>query len=193
MNEKLIKENIIWVILLLAVVIGGGYFTYDKGMNVLANMEDIKTKKQEFEKKDQTLQGLLKAQEAKKMGKKKQSESGKIIYKVMGAQFTSEASFGIMFENILSNIAASGIRIRSIDYNYAPQDDKILLTNIEGYNACELSFTAVGKYAQLQNFFKNIAKEKYLSSIQEIYLEPYDNDKSILIAKFKIRIYTQTI
>ena len=98
-----------------------------------------------------------------------------------------------MFENILSNITNSGLRIRTIDYNYSPADDKILQTNSPGYNACELAFLTVGNYSQLQNFFKNIAKENYLTGINEIYLEPYDKDKSILIARFKIRLYTKTI
>ena len=98
-----------------------------------------------------------------------------------------------MFENVLANITNSGIKIRSIDYNYQPVDDKVLLTNMDGYNACELSFVTVGNYTQLQNFFKNITKEKYLTNIYEIYIEPYDKDKTILIAKFKIRLYTKTI
>ena len=78
-----------------------------------------------------------------------------------------------MFENILANITNSGLRIRSIDYNYSPTDDKVLSANAPGYNACELSFVAVGNYSQLQTFFKSIAKENYLSGINEIYLEPF--------------------
>ncbi|MBR1616718.1 hypothetical protein IJ670_01055, partial [bacterium] len=103
------------------------------------------------------------------------------------------ASFGIMFENVLANITNSGLRIRSIDYNYAPTEDKVLEAKAPGYNACELSFVAVGNYSQLQTFFKNIAKENYLSGINEIYIEPYDADKTILIARFKIRLYTKTV
>jgi len=87
----------------------------------------------------------------------------------------------------------SGLRIRSIDYNYTPSDDPIVNASVPGYNACELSFVTVGSYAQLQTFLKNLAKENYLTGVYEIYLEPYDRDKSILISKFKIRLYTKTI
>lgn len=192
-QEKLLKENILWIIMVVLVIGGCGYGIYQFGKSVFANMEDIKTKTAEYQAKDMELKKIKASLEAKKKNKKKQTESGKIIYEVLREQFTPEASFGIMFENILSNITNSGVRIRSIDYNYAPQDDRIIMTNIEGYNACELSFVAVGKYMQLQNFFRNIAKEKYLSDIQEIYIEPYDKDKSILIARFKIRLYTRSI
>mgnify|MGYP002869960526 CR=1 FL=1 len=98
-----------------------------------------------------------------------------------------------MFENILANITNSGLRIRSIDYNYSPTEDAILEASIPGYNACELSFVTVGTYTQLQTFLKNIAKETYLTGINEIYLEPYDKDKTILISRFKVRLYTRTI
>ena len=98
-----------------------------------------------------------------------------------------------MFENIISNITNSGVRIRSIEYNYRPGDDAVLNTGAPGYNACELSFVTVGTYAQYQRFFKNLAKENYLTNIYEIYIEPYDKNKTILISKFKVRLYTKTV
>ena len=68
---------------------------------------------------------------------------------------------------------------RSIEYNYQPTEDKILSTNLGGYNACELSFVTVGSYSQFQNFFKNIAKENYLSNIYEVYIEP--KNKTLMV------------
>ena len=124
---------------------------------------------------------------------KKEAKSGKVIYEVPGQQFSSEASFGVIFENLLANLTNSGVRIRSIEYNYQPSGDKILDANLSGYNACEISFVSVGNYSQFQRFFKNIAKEPYLSNIYEVYIEPYDRDKTILITRFKIRLYTKTI
>ena len=108
-------------------------------------------------------------------------KSGKVIFEVLDQQFSSQASFGIMLENVISTIVNSGVRIRSIEYNYNPQGDMIKDTGAPGYNACELSFVAVGSYAQFQTFFKNLTKENYLTNIYEIYIEPYDKDKTILI------------
>jgi hypothetical protein len=92
-----------------------------------------------------------------------EGKSGKVIYEVLDQQFSAEASFGIMFENIIANITNSGLRIRSIDYNYTPQNDKILQTNAAGYNVCELSFTTTSLYISLGlllgrglSFLKNI-------------------------------------
>ena len=190
--EKLIKENILYIIIALAAFIGGIVAIVYFGSTVFQNLGEIRAQKESLER----LQEELKTKQTAMAGnraKKKESKSGKVIYEVLGQQFSAEASFGIMFENILSNITNSGLRIHAIDYNYKLTDDKILQTNLQGYNACELSFTAIGSYTQLQNFFKNIAKENYLTSISEVYIEPYDKDKSILITRFKIRLYTKTI
>ena len=190
--EKLIKEKILYILIIVIAVIGGIYGVIHFATLAYDSYNEAVQKKAELETKQDKL-AQLKRQNQSNQVKKKESESGKVIYEVLGQQFSPEASFGIMFENILSNITNSGVRIRSIDYNYQPVDDKIIMTNVAGYNACELSFVTVGKYAQFQQFFKNIAKEKYLSSLYEVYIEPYDKDKTILIVKFKIRLYTKSI
>lgn len=191
--EKMIKENILFILLPILAFFGGIYAVYHFGSLAGASQSELTSKKSELETKKSQLEQIKQQKLSSQTQKKKESGSGKVIYEVLGEQFSPEASFGIMFENVLANITNSGIKIRSIDYNYQPVDDKVLLTNMDGYNACELSFVTVGNYTQLQNFFKNITKEKYLTNIYEIYIEPYDKDKTILIAKFKIRLYTKTI
>ena len=191
--EKLIKDNLLYILIVAIAFFGGIYAVYHFGYQAYENLSEASSKKEELTSKQQRLEQIKKQKASEKKEKKKEAQSGKIIYEVLGQQFSPEASFGIMFENVLANITNSGLRIRSIDYNYSPAEDKILLTNTPGYNACELSFVTVGNYTQLQNFLKNIAKENYLTSITEIYLEPYDRDKTILISRFKIRLYTKTI
>ena len=186
--EKLIKDNILILAVVIIIFCGGGYQVYNVIMDTVNNYSEVENKKNELTTKKEKLQQQLEANKKRSEQLEKSASSGKVIY-----EFSAEASFGIMFENVLSNITNSGVRIRSINYNYQPADDAILLSNIPGYNACELSFVTVSNYVQLQSLFKNIAKEKYLSNINEVYIEPYDKDKTILIAKFKIRLYTKTI
>ncbi len=194
--ERLLKENIVFILIVIAVLVGGLYGVFVLGSKTVNSINEG-NEKQELLKTKQDMLDNLRRQKAEaekpKEDKKKESESGKIIYEVLGQQFSAEASFGIMFDNILANMTNSGLRIRSIDYNYSPSNDKIVEANVPGYNACELSFVTVSNYTQLQTFLKNIAKENYLTSISEIYLEAYDKDKTILIARFKIRLYTKTI
>ncbi len=196
--DKLIKDKILWLVFVIVILFGGCFCVIQVAQGYLEQSNQKNEQQSALEGKKQELQNLensLKAKEVQEV-KKTTSTSGKIIYEVPGQQFTAEASFGIMFENLLSNISNSGVRIRSIRYNYNPADDRIISATREsggGYNVCELSFVAVGNYAQFQNFFKSLAKEKYLSNIYEMYIEPYDKDKSILINRFKVRLYTKTI
>ena len=193
--EKFLKENLIIIVVAIAAFAGLLYFAIISTTAAIDNNSMVTEKEMELQTKQQKLEQLKRQNQIneEKKKNKKTTSSGKVIYEVLGQQFSPEASFGIMFENLLANMTNSGVRIRSIDYNYLPQDDKIMMTNVAGYNACELSFTTVSTYSQLQTFFKNIIKEKYLSNIAEIYIEPYDNDKTILISKFKVRLYTRTI
>lgn len=193
--EKLIKENLIFILLPILVIVAGGYFAYTYTMEALDTNNAVIDKQQEVETKKQKVQQLMREKQTVKEQpkEKKVAKSGKVIYEVLDQQFSPEASFGIMFENVISNVTSSGVKIRSIEYNYHPQDDKVLAANAPGYNACELSFVTVGSYSQLQAFFKNITKENYLTNIYEVYIEPYDKNKAILIAKFKIRLYTKIV
>ncbi len=196
--ERFLKEKLVYLILPI-IVIGVVVYLLFAGPTetnagaVLQKMNEVAAKQNDLSVKKDRLELLKKQKESENVEVKKEAKSGKVIYGVSGEQFTPEASFGIIFENLLANLTNSGVRIRSIEYNYHPGDDKILSANIGGYNACEISFVSVGSYTQFQNFFKNIAKEKYLSNIYEIYIEPYDRDKTILITRFKIRLYTKTI
>ena len=196
-NSTFIQDNILFILLPILALAVGVYFSYTNitlGLEAHSTLQEKKAEKQTKQSKlSQLLEAKRRQEEAEKSEVKKESKSGKVIYEVLGQQFSPEASFGIMFENILSNIATSGVRIRSISYNYTPQTDKVLQTNAPGYNACELSFTTISNYSQLQRFFKSLAKESYLTNIYEVYIEPYDKDKTILITKFKIRLYTKTM
>ncbi len=117
---------------------------------------------------------------------------GKKIYELEGTQFSPEASFAPLFEVVLTIAQNSGVRIRSIDYNYAPEADPIYASRLPEYNVCELSIVAVGTYSQLQNFFKGLMKDSNLNYLAEVEMQPWEKDRTILISNVKVRLYTKT-
>lgn len=119
-------------------------------------------------------------------------EGGKRIYVAEDMEFSPEASFAPLFEDMINVAKASGIRFRSIKYNYSPSEDIIYAARINGYNVCELDIVAAGSYVQFQNFFKGFLKEDYLNSIAEVDMYPYSDNRAILIANLKLRLYTRT-
>ena len=117
---------------------------------------------------------------------------GKKIYELEGTQFSPEASFAPLFETVLTIAQSSGVRIRSINYNYSPESDPIFAARLPEYNVCELSIVSVGTYSQLQNFFKGLMKDTNLNYLAEVEMQPWDKDRTILIANVKVRLYTKT-
>jgi len=194
--EKFLKDKLLYLIIPPLILFAVIYLLVGQPETSVSplfqKISEVGAKQNDLQVKRDRLDILRKQKESEKKVTKKESKSGKVIYGVPGEQFSAEASFGIVFENLLANLTNSGIKIRSIQYDYQPENDKILSANLGGYNACEISFVSVGSYAQFQNFFKNIAKEQYLSNIYEVYIQPYDKDKTILITRFKIRLYTRT-
>ena len=189
---NILKENAVYVLPILVVLVLFVNFVipqFDKGLKSYRNMNDSKTQYEQVKEQ----YDALKAQQELQNRQKKVVKDGKIVFDAPDMRFSPDASFAPLFELVLTIAQQSGIRIRSIDYNYAPQEDMIFAAKINGYNVCELNMVTVGSYTELQNFFKSIMKEQYLTNLAEVELTPWEKDKKVLIAKIKLRLYTRTI
>ena len=102
MNSKFLQDNIIYFFIPIIVIGLGIYFSVTKITETFQKADVLEQKQQEQQTKKNKLNQLLAAK--KKLEQieevKKEGKSGKVIYEVLGQQFSSEASFGIMFENI---------------------------------------------------------------------------------------------
>ena len=189
---NILKENAVYVLPILAVLVLFVNFVipqFGKGLKSYRNMNDSKTQYEQVKEQ----YDALKAQQELQNRQKKVVKDGKVVFDAPDMRFSPDASFAPLFELVLTIAQQSGIRIRSIDYNYAPQEDMIFAAKINGYNVCELNMVTVGSYTELQNFFKSIMKEQYLTNLAEVELTPWEKDKKVLIAKIKLRLYTRTI
>lgn len=189
---NILKENTVYVLpILVALVLFVNFVVpqFSKGLKSYRNMNDSKTQYEQVKEQ----YDALKAQQELQNRQKKVVKDGKVVFDAPDMRFSPDASFAPLFELVLTIAQQSGIRIRSIDYNYAPQEDMIFAAKINGYNVCELNMVTVGSYTELQNFFKSIMKEQYLTNLAEVELTPWEKDKKVLIAKIKLRLYTRTI
>lgn len=189
---NILKENAVYVLPIFLVIILFFVFVTPKFPSTINAVKILKQNETSY--KDQKKQyDSLKFQQDNQNRTKKVVKDGKVIFDAPGMQFSPDASFAPLFELVLTIAQQSGIRIRAIDYNYAPEEDMIFSARIEGYNACELNMIAVGTYSEFQVFFKTVMKEQYLTSLVELELTPWEKDKKILIAKIKLRLYTRTM
>ena len=189
---NILKDNIVYVLpILIAFVLFVNFVVpeFNKGVKTFRRLVDTKTQYEQVKEQ----YDMLKAQQDMQNRQKKVVKDGKVIFDAPDMRFSPDASFAPLFELVLTIAQQSGIRIRAIDYNYTPQDDMIFAAKINGYNVCELNMVTVGSYTELQNFFKSIMKEQYLTNLAEVELTPWEKDKKVLIAKIKLRLYTRTI
>ena len=189
---NILKENIIYVLPIFIVLIIFVNFVIPQSGKSLKSFERANKSKEQYEQVKEQFEAL-KAQQELQNRQKKVVKDGKIVFDAPDMRFSPDASFAPLFELVLTLAQQSGIRIRAIEYNYAPQQDIIFAAKINGYNVCELDMITVGTYTELQTFFKSIMKEQYLTYLSEVELTPWDKDKKVLIAKIKLRLYTRTI
>lgn len=189
---NILKENALYAALIVVALFLCGFFVFPEAGKSIEAFSQMKSKEVSYNQLKEQYDALKVQQEAQNRAKKV-IKDGKVIFDAPGMQFSPDASFAPLFELVLSIAQQSGIRIRAIDYNYAPAEDVIFAAKLQGYNACELSMVAVGTYSEFQTFFKTLMKEQYLSNIAEVEIAPWDKNKKILITKFKLRLYTRTM
>ncbi len=189
---NILKENIIYVLPIFVAFFVFINFVIPQFNKDISSIRNVKSAKAQYEEVQQQY-NMLKAQQELQNRQKKVVKDGKIVYDAPDMRFSPDASFAPLFELVLTIAQQSGIRIRAIDYNYAPQEDIVFAAKINGYNVCELNMVAVGSYVEFQTFFKTIMKEQYLTNLAEVELTPWEKDKKVLIAKIKLRLYTRTI
>ena len=120
-------------------------------------------------------------------------EGSKVVYENQEFNFSKDASFAPLIEKFIDISKLSGVRIHSIDYNYAPVGDPVFDAQNPGYNVCELSVTAAGHYNNFQKLFETIIADANIMNLSMIDIAPWEANYSILVGKFKLRLYTKTM
>ncbi len=188
---QIIKDNILSLLIVIVVLVLGFKYVPPEVTKAIDLAKQTSSAKQELSQRENNVSSLRAQAEAAARAKVPPKD-GKKIYELEGAQFSAEASFAPLFEVVLSIAQNSGIKIRSINYNYAPEGDPVYAAHLPEYNVCELQIQAIGSYVQLQTFFKGLMKDNNLNYLAEVEMQPWEKDKTILITNVKIRLYTKT-
>lgn len=180
------KEAILYIILFVLVLIfllvklkPQLFQVYDLEKSIGAKSTEIVDLERKLE--------ALKAAEAQKMNL---AGLNKTIYKPGEESVDAEASFTIIFDDIIQMAKYNGIKIYSIEYAYNPTDDEFVKSASDKYNVCQLKMQVIADYADLENFVKEIYKYPYLINIEKIELTPYQKNKKILISNVQLKLYS---
>lgn len=187
--QDLLKEQAVFIALPILLIVA-----FFAGLGYTGNQSFVNIKK--FNENSAQVETLTqkKADLERQLASQQKEEADPNTKKIFAPEggFGADASFAPLFDNMLTIAKTSGIKIRSVDYNYSPEQDPVFAAKIDGINVCEFSATIVGKYSEIQTFLKAMLSENYLVNMAELEIVSWQRDKSVLIANIKLRFYTKT-
>ncbi len=115
----------------------------------------------------------------------------KKFYKPIERGLDAEAVIATEFAEILEVIRINSIKVRSIKYDYNPQDDNFVRNVPSEYHVARLNLEMISTYKNFENFLKELYKHEHFLDISNIEIVPYQKDKKILLIKFQLKLYAQ--
>lgn len=192
-NEKL-KQFMIPILIVVAtfgltIMIGTKLAT--NVQNIMSYKADITTKEQQLNEKKAELE-KYKAQEIKEAKENAaNAANSKPFYKPAATGMNTEAVIQGEFAEILELIRINKIKVRTIKYDYDPQDDAFVKGAGGKYKAARLNMEMVANYTSYNNFLKELYKHDHFLDIQSVEIVPYRKNKQILLINFKLKLYSQ--
>ena len=181
------------LLLLLAVVIGTAYLSYNlisPQITASSNAaEELVSKQNEFEiakRKKKTVEEKL-----KKLADANQKTQKK-IFSPIETDLGDDSLFFVLYNDVLEMIHSNSVKIKKMDYVYNPADDPFVKHGKGAYFVCDINLELVSNYVNLGKLIQNIYQYPYYVKINEVQIEPYKKDKSILLTKFSVRLYAYT-
>jgi len=194
MNTEKLKQFIM-PIMLIVLLLAGIFYTSQK---IIENFQTYNGLKQEIAQKNETIQqkqaklNEYKRKEQEELAKEKESaNSQKPFYKPIESGMDTEAVIAGEFAEILQLVRANKIKVRSIKYDYDPEDDAFVKGAKEKYNVARLNMEMISSYTDYDNFLKEMYKHEHFLDIQSAEIVPYKKNKKILLINFKVKLYAK--
>ncbi len=193
-NEKL-KQFLIPILILAITIIALGFL----GPKVIQNFQDYRTLKAEVDNntiklsdKKKQLEDAKRKAELEAQKEKAVTQESKAFYKPIESGLDNEAVIAGEFAEILQLIRANKIKVRSIKYDYNPQDDNFVKGAADKYKVARLNTEMIGHYTDYDNFLRELYKHEHFLDIQSVEIVPYRKDKRILLINFKLKLYSKS-
>lgn len=176
------SEAIIFLVFALVILVFVTFNVVPKAKDFINANKELQSKSVEYADMQRKLE-TLKASEVENMAASGQQL--KKIYAPSVAGDNSDASFAVLFDDIVEMAKYNGVRIYSIKYLSQGNKDAAGLA----YNYSAVSMELVSDYADLGSFLKDIYKYPYLVEITTLESKPYNRDKKILLTTLGLNLY----
>ena len=152
---------------------------------------EIETKNTTIKEKQAKLEEYKRKEQEEKAKEQANVQSGKPFYKPVMSGLDTEAVIAGEFAEILQLVRVNKIKVRSIKYDYDPQDDAFVQGAGDKYNVARLNMEMIANYGNYDNFLKELYKHEHFLDIQSAEIVPYKKNKRVLLINFKVKLYAK--
>lgn len=199
---ELLKQNGIYLIFIVFLLGAGiNYIITTPLAAFKENQETYATKKanvenlqREFETYKEQVEKNNEAKEAAKKEKEEQ-EKNRVVKPIFKTRIQSADPFSSntpLFEDIIKIIKANKLKLIAVENKTTGFDDPIVLNSGGTYNTCMVDMQMLGTYTNFQKFLTYLYNYPYLIKIASLNVVPYDIEKTKLIMKLSIVLYSET-
>ena len=189
MNKELIKKYIAHI-MLVCIALGVGLF-----MTVPKIPSIFITKSKSISSKEASIKDLKAQLDVIEQNKLQEQENNvkvsKIVYEPEIKSSEMMVNFNGLLEMILDLAKQNGLKTRTIEFKTISEGDLVKQNHSGTHDATLLTAQMVGTYTELQNFLREIDRNRYLIGINEIKVSPYERDKKILIIDLSLALYAK--
>lgn len=200
---ELLKQNGIYLLALILLVFYGVNYTINTPVaKFKTNQESFKTKKENVDNLQRELdtykEQLEKKQKEKDSAKKEKEEQEKnrTVKPIFKTKIQSSDSFSSntpLFEDIIKILKTNKLKLIAIENKTTGFDDPIVQNSGGTYNTCMVDMQILGTYPNFQKFLTYLYNYPYLIKIASINIVPYDVEKTKLIIRLSIILYSETV
>ena len=120
-----------------------------------------------------------------------QNNFAKAFFKPISQSSDTESVIADEFAEILQLMREDRIKVRSIKYDYDPQDDNFVKFASGKYHVCRVTSDMIANYADFENFLRDIYKHEHFLEISKFEIVPYQKNKRILLINLQLKLYAQ--
>ena len=177
-------------IVIVAISFLFGYKVLSKSINDLSNTKtQLEKKEQEYnlkvEKKKIVERKLEQIRTASKTVQKK-------LYAPADSDLGNDTLFFTLYNDLIEMIHSNSIKIKSMEYQYNPEDDTFVKFSRDMYFVSEVRMELVSNYTNLGKFIQDLVQYPYFIKIMNVDVKPYAKDKKILVTDISLRLYART-
>ena len=181
------------ILIFITTVVLLGYGAYSV---IAPKLQQITSVSSQIEKKQVELdtkrnQKLVVESKIKKI-KDSITSSQKKIYAPIESDLGNDTLFFTLYNDIIEMLHTNSIKIKSINYNYNPQDDEFVKFGKDIYFVCDINLETVSNYVNLGKLIQDFYQYPYYIKINQLEVKPYAKDKKILISNLSLRLYAHT-